>query len=155
MQTVPLNISIRGAGKPREPGTAMGNWFGEIEYCQFWSEQLADFSRQPRVEFFTYHDRAGQSQLKDKGMTFDVLRTDLTNFYCSRFDQWVHFLYTSEPVLCCMDYNRETAFDGSVELTKIKDLYRSERYLELLRKGTGLCTSAKDFICKRCISPGG
>jgi hypothetical protein len=155
MQELPLTVSIRGAGAPRQACQGGRDWFGEIEYRKFWSEQLAEFARKPKVEFFTYHDRAGQTQLKEKGMSFDVVRNDLTDFYCSRFDRWAHFLYTGEPILCCMDYNRETILGESAKSAGIEALYSGERYLDLLKKGTGLCASEKNFICKRCISPGG
>lgn len=153
-QRVPLNVKIRGGGAPRKRMKAK-SWFGEEEYREFWRKQLAPFSRKPGVVFFTYHDRAGSRQLSEKGMGLGVSRNSLEGFYCDRFDQWVHFLYTGEPILCCMDYNKETAFGASIERKSFEELFCSERYIELISKGAGLTDSEKDFICKRCISPGG
>ncbi len=155
MQNEPLNLMIRGSGKPRESNSNVKFWFGEEEYYKFWKKELANYKVQPVIDFFTYHDRASQKQLTKKGVDFNVYREDLKDFYCSRFDQWVHFLYTGEPILCCMDYNRETVFPDSLHNNSIDELYQSEYFIETIKKATGLCESEDDFICKRCVSPGG
>jgi len=155
MQYTPLNVKIRGSGEPRTKETNIKQWFGEVEFRKFWQKELQGFTEQPSIDFFTYHDRAGQSQLKDKGIDFDVQRESLKDFYCNRYDQWVHFLYTGEPILCCMDYNRETIFDESIENSSVEEIFNSSNFIKLIKQGTGLCHSSDDFICKRCISPGG
>jgi len=150
-----LNIKIRGAGVPRVQGK-LKNWFSEKDYLAFWDEQLKPYSKKPNIKFFTYHDRAAPKQLKDSGMVFDnIVREDLTDFYCCRFDKWLHFLYTGEPVLCCMDYNRETVFSKSIKHVSIKEMIDSDEFKLMISKAIGLIDSKKDFICKRCISPGG
>ena len=155
MQDEPLNLMIRGSGKPRQDSKEVKYWFGEKEYKEFWDKELTNFTKRPKIDFFTYHDRAGQKQLNDKGVSFNVYRENLKDFYCVRFDQWVHFLYTGEPILCCMDYNRETVFPNGISENSIEKLYTSEHFHTMLRQATGLQDSEKDFICKRCISPGG
>ena len=64
MQEMPLNVMIRCSGEPRQ---SMKNnahrWFGEEEFKQFWQHELADYKTLPVLDFFTYHDRAGQDQL--------------------------------------------------------------------------------------------
>ena len=155
-QGEPLNIVIRGAGTPRNEEANLKNWFGKKEYYAFWERELSGFKKRPEISFFTYHDRAGSKQLKDKEMSFNtIIRDDLNEFYCMRFDKWLHFLYTGEPILCCMDYNRETAFCENIKDKTIEGLFSSRRFIELIKKGTGMIESEKDFICKRCISPGG
>ncbi|RXJ66612.1 hypothetical protein CRV08_12340 [Halarcobacter ebronensis] len=155
MQTEPLNLMIRGSGKPRKDSNEVKYWFGEKEYKEFWNRELSNFEKKPKIDFFTYHDRAGQKQLNEKGIRFNVYRENLKDFYCIRFDQWVHFLYTGEPILCCMDYNRETVFPNGISEKTIEELYSSNHFETMLKKATGLQESEKDFICKRCISPGG
>lgn len=151
-----LNIEIRGAGIPKDDQANLKNWFGEEEYFEFWEKNLSGFKNKPRISFFAYHDRAGSKQLIERGMSFDTIaRESLKGFYCVRFDRWLHFLYTGEPILCCMDYNRETAFCNSIKDKTIEELFSSPHFLELIKKGTGIISSEKDFICKRCISPGG
>lgn len=153
-QKIPLNIIIRGSGAPKKKMTKV--WFNETDYRNFWQGHLSGFEKKPKVMFFPYHDRASSVQLRNKGMAFGGnVRDNLEGFYCDRFDRWIHFLYTGEPLFCCMDYNRETVFGNSIEFEKLEEMYCSEKYLDLIRKGTGLIESEKDFICKRCISPGG
>jgi hypothetical protein len=155
-QELPLKIDIRGAGTPKSANGNLRSWFGEEKYLDFWKKQLAPFKNKPSVKFLRYHDRAGSIQLKDKGMSFNsIARESLDNFYCSRFDKWMHFLYTGEPILCCMDYNRETSFDDSITNKTIEELYASQRYIDLIKRGTGMMPSEDNFICKRCFSPGG
>jgi hypothetical protein len=154
-QEVPLKIALRGAGFPRLDGGTHKKWFTKEEYVRFWDNHLSGFKKRPVVTYFTYHDRAGAKQLKERDMSFNVSGRDLNNFYCPRFDQWVHFLYTGQPILCCMDYNRETALDGSINDCSMKELYGSAQFIDLIRKGAGLAASGSDFMCKRCISPGG
>lgn len=155
-QEEPLNIVIRGAGMPRIEEANLKNWFGKDEYLAFWKRKLSGFKKRPKISFFTYHDRAGSKQLRDKGMNFNfTFRDDLNEFYCVRFDRWLHFLYTGESILCCMDYNRETAFCENIKDKTIEGLFSSSRFIELIKKGIGMVESEDDFICKRCISPGG
>lgn len=155
-QEVPLNLIIRGAGRPRLPGENLNDWFGEKEYKEFWYNVLARYKRKPEISFFTYHDRANAKQLRKRNMSFNrIFRENLEGFYCWRFDRWVHFLYTGEPILCCMDYEKETGFGKTVKELSVRELYLSPGYREMLKKGIGLIDSEKDFICKRCISPGG
>ena len=152
-QTEPLNIFIRGSGVARSQSNRMPNWFGKTEYFAFWGDQLKKhgFKRIPEISFFTYHDRAGQ--IKRNQVNFNkTVRSSLKGFYCHRMDQWLHFLYNGELILCCMDYSRCTKF-GSIEESSIDEIFKSEEYLSLARKMTGMENSGDDFICKKCISP--
>lgn len=155
-QQIPLNIVIRGSGAARLSGYGLKEYFKREEYHRFWKEKLSGFRNKPRIFYFRYHDRAGSVQLKKKGMSFNAVeRKDLCGFYCVRFDRWLHFLYTGEPILCCMDYNKETGFGASVKDLTIEELFSSEQYNELIKKGIGMMESEEGFICKRCICPGG
>ena len=155
-QDVPLNIVIRGAGVPQTSSAGLKNWFAEGDYLEFWRKNLAGFKRKPRISFFAYHNRAGSVTMDDKEANVcPAVRKDLSGFYCVRFDRWLHFLYSGEPILCCMDYKRETAFGASVKDKSIEELFSSASFKGLIRKGIGEVDSEENFICKRCISPGG
>jgi len=152
-QNLPIYLMINGSGQPALNGP-MKTWFKEEEYYSFWEDQLKDFSKKPKVRFFNYHDRAGQKQLKEKNLSFNkIFRTSLEDFYCNRFDRWVHFLYSGEPILCCMDYNRETVIQLPKNEIDVESIFRSQNFVEMVRKGCGLDQSADDFICKRCSIP--
>lgn len=153
-QDLPIYLMINGSGEPIIDDS-LKTWFSEKDYHQFWDNQLKPFKKKPSVRFFKYHDRAGQVQLKDKNLSFNnIFRSSLENFYCSRFDKWVHFLFTGEPVLCCMDYNRETAIEYEPGQNP-GNIFDSDKFRELIGKACGVEESAKDFICKRCACPVG
>jgi len=155
-QKEPLNIIIRGAGMPKKRLNNLKSWFGRRDYFEFWDKQLRKFKNKPEIRFITYHDRAGSEQLKNKNMSFNhIFNDNLNGFYCVRFDRWLHFLYTGEPIFCCMDYSRETAFGETVNENTIDAIYNSEHFRTLIKQGLGLQESEVNFICKRCVSPGG
>jgi hypothetical protein len=155
LQDTPLNIVIKGAGIPKNNSKDYKHWFSSEDYHSFWKKQLCQFKKKPKIYYFQYHDRAGSKQLTNKGLNFDFCRKDLNRFYCIRFDKWAHFLYTGELILCCMDYNRETVFDSNINDKTIEEIFASPSFIDMIKKGTGLSSSDKGFICKRCISPGG
>lgn len=151
-QDLPVYLMINGSGESviKE---SLKCWFKEDEYYRFWEKQLQPFKKKPTVRYFRYHDRAGQQQLKDKNLSFNtIFRPSLKDFYCNRFDRWVHFLYSGEPILCCMDYNRETVI-GKITGTNNENIFQSEEFKQLISKGCGLTDSEEDFICKRCAYP--
>jgi len=160
-QSHPLEIVIRGAGEPvptmlrRRGRREQGWWFDEARYRAFWQEQFErrGFRRCPRIVFFRYHNRAGQVAFT-ADMQRDVVRRGLRGFYCRRFDGWLHVLYNGELVLCCMDYQRETAF-GDLTDRPLRSIVSSPAYRELIAQGCGVQGSPRRFICKRCPSPEG
>lgn len=150
-----LNIVIRGSGQSRENRSEMPQWFNENEFNTFWENEFTknNFKKKPRIDYFTYHDRAGQIERNE--INFEsIFRESLNNFYCWRFDQWAHFLYTGELILCCMDYHKKTVF-GDVTSKRLSEIFDSTEYIQLIKKGAGVIPSQPHFICKKCISPGG
>jgi len=155
-QKLDLKLVIRGAGSPITSHQNLKTWFGKKDYCAFWRKNLSDFKKKPKIWVFTYHDRAGSKPLQNRKMSFNtIFRENLKGFYCVRFDRWLHFLYTGEPILCCMDYERKTAFNASIQDHTVEELYGSSFFYELVKKGVGLTEAEENFICKRCASPGG
>ncbi len=82
------------------------------------------------------------------------VRNSLKGFYCPRVDTWLHFLYTGELCICCMDYHREQIF-GDITANTIEEIRKSEAFTTMRDMAFGLKESPNDFICKRCISPNG
>ena len=151
----PLQVKIRGAGMGRVSQLNHGFTFSENEYKSFWHEIFLqnEITSYPRLDYFTYHDRA-MSISRNSIRMADAPRPDLTGFSCSRLKDWMHFLYTGELILCCMDYHRETVF-GDIRENSLRDIFSGKKYRALARKVTGQVASKNTFICKRCISPGG
>ncbi len=154
-QTDDLNLRIRGAGQPRLDDDDLPRWFDEASYRAFWDGIFARhrFRRLPVVEFFSYHDRAGNVR-RNQASFGDRVRRDLTGAYCMRVDCWLHFLYTGELILCCMDYRKETVL-GDASRQDLDQIFASPTYLELARRAAGLEEAEEEFICRRCCSPGG
>lgn len=150
-----INIRIRSSGMPRIKSNKMPKWFNKKQYCSFWKNEFKKhgFKKLPYLEFFTYHDRAAQIERNEVNYC-KIIRPDLKGFYCERVDQWAHFLYTGEMILCCMDYKRETVF-ADITKKSLNEIYNSEEFIQLARQTTGKACSSDNFICKRCISPDG
>lgn len=148
-----IRVIIRGAGYARRKRRDLPGWFNRSRYIEFWQREFKKhrFKKIPDVRFFTYHDRAGQ--IKRNQINFSAtVRPDLTSFYCHRVDRWLHFLYTGELVLCCMDYHRETVF-GDMRNRQLPEILTSDEFIELASQVAGIKPSASDFLCKKCISP--
>lgn len=150
-----LDIMIRGAGVARIESDRKPSWFTREEYFRFWREEFRKrgFKRLPKLQFFSYHDRAGEIDRNEINFQ-KVIRPDLRGFYCTRFDQWAHFLYTGEMILCCMDYHRKTVL-GSMASQSLDEILASDKFRDFARQYLGLTPSPGNFICKRCVSPGG
>ncbi len=151
----PLTIRIHGAGEGRVPELKHDFSFSKEEYLCFWNEifQQNGITKKHSIHFFTYHDRARSIHRNDIH-TVENVRPDLTGFSCVRVTDWLHFLYTGELILCCMDYQRETVF-GDITKAGLHEILKGSEFLSLADKITGECASDENFICKRCISPGG
>ncbi len=154
-QDIPLNIAIVGAGMPLNDAIRHEKNFTRNDYLNFWNRIFLEnnIRKKPRVVHFRYHDRAGTIRRNSINMQ-KTIRRDLTNFYCPRIDQWLHFLYSGELVLCCDDYHREQVF-GNITTADLDDILCGEKYQILNAQVAGQVPSPDDFICKRCINPGG
>ncbi len=152
---LPLRIIIRGAGLPQHSDLSHDFQFSQEAYTAFWEGQLRrhGIRTRPGINWIRFHDRAGTIRRTPIRLKTPV-RTDLAGFSCPRLDHWLHFLYTGELILCCMDYHRETVF-GNVLEQDLEDILAGPAFCALRDKVTGAAASPPDFICKRCISPGG
>lgn len=152
---LPLRIIIRGAGMAQNSSLNHQYVFTEDEYIRFWERQLDihGVNRRPGINFFYYHDRAGTIRRNHIRLAQPV-RPDLTGFTCPRLDEWLHFLYNGELIICCMDYHREVIL-GDITTQELSDILRSPRYALLQDQAQGRSPTTPNFICKRCISPGG
>lgn len=153
-----LNLRIRGAGLGRESTLNHQYSFDQDTYKSFWESifNIYNLKRKnffPKIDCFTYHDRAGSIKRNSIHLNH-IVRPSLENFNCVRLKEWLHFLYTGELILCCMDYHRETVF-GDIRNQNLTEIFKGLRYENLGSSVTGLIESSCNFICKRCISPGG
>lgn len=113
-----------------------------------------------RIETFTHHDRAGSVQLRLKGdgkppQESQDARLGRLKPYCDRILSWLHVLYDGSVILCCMDYQKETAPTNVMQHTSLESLFSDPGLSGLRAQALGQADSAKAFICRRCTSPGG
>jgi tetratricopeptide (TPR) repeat protein len=150
-----MDVVVRGSGEPVHESLRHEFSFTEAQYRAFWQEQFAknNLARPPRVSYFRYHDRSGTIRRNNIRLQGNV-RDSLQGFYCPRVDSWLHFLYTGEMCICCMDYHREQIF-GDIRRNSLPEILNGEAYKNMRDMAFGLKPSPSNFICKRCISPNG
>ena len=110
-----------------------------------------NLSMEPKV----FHNRAGNVHID--GWDYDkiVRKIDKTHpFYCIRLMGCLHIIYTGEVTLCCMDYNRETIINDLNNMS-VSEFFKSKEYKDMVDMVTGKKDSPDNFLCKRCMSPGG
>lgn len=150
----PLRINLRGSGIGLLSDFHHDFEFSQEQYQKFWENQFEvhGIERHPRINFFRYHDRAGMVNGNDFQLC-KIIRPDLTNFECSRVGDYLHFIYTGELIICCMDYHREEVF-ADIRSQNIDEILAGP-YQKLIDKVEGRQPTRKSFICKRCIYPEG
>ena len=153
-QSIPLRIGIRGAGKGISSSLKTPHDFAEHEFRVFWHTQFQAHNLKilPGLFYHPYNNRSG-GILRNELKHCSIVRPDLKGFTCSRINNWLHFLYTGELAICCMDYHREEIF-GDIRKQPIDDILQSQAYINLKKKVEGNIYSAPTFICKRCTQPG-
>ncbi len=144
-----LKIKIQGSGQPFIQRTNSSNWFNKEEYFDFWNKIFNDLNltNRPKIFYFQYNDRAGNIR---NDLSFNFRRKSLDRFKCNRVDQWLHFLYTGELILCCNDYNKECIL-GDITKCSLKEILNSTERNEIIDMVEGRKKSPDDFICKRCV----
>lgn len=102
-----------------------------------------------------FHNRAGGVKIDGWDYKKIVRKIDNNNpFDCVRIHGCLHVIYTGEVIGCCMDYSRETII-GDLNKQSVSNFFKSKDYNTWCNMVTGKVESPEDFICKRCLSPGG
>lgn len=144
-----LNIKIQGSGRPFIQNEKSPYWFSKKEYYRFWEKIFAQLKLKapPKLFYFQYNDRSGNIR---NDLSFNFRRKTLRGFKCARTNQWLHFLYTGELILCCNDYNKECVL-GDITKQSFGKILNSTKRNEIIDMVDGRKKSPNDFICKRCI----
>ncbi|RLC73787.1 MAG: hypothetical protein DRI26_00070 [Chloroflexi bacterium] len=107
------------------------------------------------LRYYTFHNRAGNVRLCNwDGTEYYREIGPEYPFDCWRFRSGIHILYNLDVIACCMDWNRETVF-GNLKTQTLKEIWEGEKRRTFVDMASGRKPSPKDFICKRCMSPGG
>lgn len=155
-----FNIRIRGAGRS---STTDRVYFTHEQYMAHWEELFNTHKinrKNVHVDSFKFHDRAGTLHRTDRGACdlnggkVREIGPGHAPFYCPRINDWIHFMYDGSLRMCCMDYHHEVKLPN-INNMSLLTYYHSPEYAELAGKVSGRIESEENFICKRCISPGG
>lgn len=155
-----FTIKLRGAGESKAVNKV---YFTREQYREYWKKLFADNDINPEnvsVDSFQFHDRAASLHREDRGscdLNKGIVRQigpEHKPFHCDRIDKWIHFDYTGEIRLCCMDYHHEIKLPN-INQVSLLDYFHSEDYANIVRKVSGRSESDPNFICARCTSPGG
>ncbi len=154
-----FRVLIRGAGSPRDGDHT---WFTPNAYRDFWAAEFRTHginTRKVHVDAFSFHDRAGSIRRTDRNANslnkgaIRLIDPDHP-FDCSRVHEWLHVLWDGRLRLCCMDYHGELQLPSLQEIS-VADYLNSPTYTSARAAVRGDRPTPRDFICKRCTSPGG
>jgi hypothetical protein len=154
-----FNIKIRGAGVSR---TGHKTYFTHEQYIDYLEKLFRDnnINRQNvDIDSFTFHDRAGNLNRTERGVNElnlgYVRQIDKEHpFWCNRIDEWIHFDYKGNIVMCCHDYKANVKLPNVLDVW-LADYFMSAEYQQLCGWVSGDVPHPEGFICARCQSPGG
>ena len=64
--------------------------------------------------------------------------------------RWVHILWNGDITLCCMSPYKHEATLGNINEDTFDNIFKSDKYREIVKNVIYLKNSPKDFICRRC-----
>ena len=122
-----LRVIIRGSGMPVDSSLSHDTPFSREQFMTFWNARINEFglSKRPGLNYFLYHDRSGAIRRNSIRLN-RIPRPNLAGFRCPRIEDWLHFLYTGELCICCMDYHREHVL-GDITTHSLDDILCGEK----------------------------
>lgn len=128
------------------------------KYIRYWRKFFEENdinTKYVNVEASSFHSRSGNVNI-DNWESKEIVRhiTPNSRFYCARIDNWIHFLYNGDMVLCCNDYFRETVINNIKDLT-IEEHLQSKSFKKMKDNVLGNVITDKNFLCNRCTRIGG
>ena len=151
-----IKTVIAGLGVSKDNSISL---FTKEEYLNYWNDIF--FKKNPKLSintdiiYYPFHNRAGNVRMDDWRYAPKVREIDKNHpFDCSRLHGTVHILWNGDVLPCCMDYNHEYPL-GNIHEKKIVDIFRDKPWKDFYAMARGRKESPDNFICKRCMSPGG
>lgn len=95
-----------------------------------------------KMKFQIYSSRAGY-------YTNKILHKKLTGCNWHRDKGWLMIHANGDVFLCCMDWKKETVY-GNIKKMSLENIFRRNKFHEIILKTQGKIPSEKNFICKRC-----
>lgn len=151
-----LYVTLKGLGARRGALRGAGVEFSEEAFKQFWRRVCLGHGlsyERLNLKYGAFHSRSDNVS-RARNLLASIVRPDLQGFYCTRVDRWFHFIYSGVLVLCCNDYFQEEPL-GDITKLEIGEILGSKSYQSIYAQVTGEMPSPREFLCKRCTSPGG
>ena len=146
-----INYKVHGCGQSYKHEGRSTVLFPEDAYRDLFGKLAGKWGTgRIKVEYFRFHDRAGAIGVNN----FNCHIIDLSRRYCHRVDTWLQVQYDGSVIFCCNDYSRKYVL-GDMKKQSIMEYFHSDLYRKHRDMGLGIIESPDDFICKRCIKPGG
>ena len=151
-----LRVAIHCAGKGVTGSLFQDYHCPERDFTRFWEDifRKRDIRKLPELRYRPILDRAGSALHRAGTCLLVPVRADLTALHCPRVLEHLHVLHTGELALCCMDYGGETVF-GDLTREDLPSIFAGYAWTGLADCARGLRPSPPDFLCKRCLYPGG
>lgn len=143
-----LDVVVQCAGQGL-PGSLFQDFHCPREdFFQFWESlfQKQGIRKRPKLLYRPCLDRVGSSLHRDSLHMPSPVRENPEEPRCSRISEWLHFLYTGDLILCCMDYHRETVF-GNIADGDLRAILSGE--------ARSRAVDSVFALCGRCMCPGG
>ena len=151
-----IKTTLRGSGASMD-GSLF--YFSGEEYQKYWQQIFSKNKLNPKntqIDYFTFHNRAGNVKMKnwEFGNAFSRTIDKFHSFSCNRYISGLHILFDSSVVPCCMIYNKEEVW-GNLKNQPLKEIWNGEKRKDFIDRAIGIKKSDENFICRRCMSPGG
>ncbi|RLC81993.1 MAG: hypothetical protein DRI61_03105 [Chloroflexi bacterium] len=150
-----IPVVLVGLGQSRDEQIRLFNY---RKLNRFWHRILEENNvnrRNVRILYYSFHNRAGNVEYSGWNYPKKIREIGPSNpFDCPRIHGRLHILWNLDVLLCCMDYNHEYCL-GNLKDSSVEELLESEQCQTIYKMVRGEIESPEDFICKRCMSPGG
>ncbi len=150
-----MKISVQDMAFSLDRKFRMNPYRGVTRYLENILEENSINRKNLVIEPKIFHNRAGNVEIEGWDYNKIVRQIDKQHpFDCLRIKGCLHVIYTGEITLCCMDYHHETVTNNLNNIT-IEEHFSSDNWKNMVNKVKGKEESPDNFICKRCMSPGG
>lgn len=150
---IPMRINNLGVSRDKKMA-----FFGNEEIERYTNNIIEENSlptKNLRTHKLSFHNRSGNVKMDGWSYKRIIRQIDEQHpFDCLRIHNCLHVLNNGEVCIGCMDYNHEEIF-GDLSKQTIEEVFASEKWFDLRDRVLGEASSKSDFLCKKCLSPGG
>ena len=107
------------------------------------------------IRYYPFHNRAGKVRIGPwDGTEFHRTIDKFNPFDCWRYRAGLHILYNLEILPCCACYDRDEVW-GSLKTNTLEEIWNGQKRKDFIDRAIGIKPSDSNFICSKCLHPGG